>query len=94
MPVYRVSSTILINEERENSTLTNERMLQGLGLPGGMRNLDNQIMILSSRALTERALKELSFNIDYYFKTVRNDIPIFPDIPFELIAESEIPLPS
>jgi capsular exopolysaccharide synthesis family protein len=93
MPLYRVSSTILINEESENQSINNEQLLNGLGLPGGLRKMDNQIMILSSRALTERALKELPFQIEYYYKTVRNSIPIYPEIPIQVLSNSRIPLP-
>jgi tyrosine-protein kinase Etk/Wzc len=93
MPLYRVASTILINEETENQSVNNEQLLQGLGLPGGMRKLDNQIMILSSRALTEKALKELPYGIEYYFKTLKNTLPIYPEIPIEVQSDSQIPLP-
>jgi tyrosine-protein kinase Etk/Wzc len=93
MPIYSVSSTILINEERENQSLNNEQLLQGLGLPGGMRKIDNQIMLLSSRALTERALEELPFEIEYYIKTIRNSIPLYPEIPINIASDSQIPLP-
>ena len=37
-----------------------------------MRNQENQIMVLTSRALTERVLKELPFEIEYYVKTIKN----------------------
>jgi tyrosine-protein kinase Etk/Wzc len=93
MPMYRVSASILINEERENSSLNNEQMLQGLGLPGGMRNLDNQIKILSSRTLTEKALEALPYEIEYYFKTFRNTIPIYPEIPIEVVSENQVTIP-
>ena len=86
MPLYMVSSTILINEESESSTMNNEQILQGLGLPGGLNNIENQIMVLSSRSMTEKALVELPFEIEYYYKTLRNSIPIYPDIPFEVVT--------
>jgi tyrosine-protein kinase Etk/Wzc len=94
IPRFRVSSTILINEEKESQSLNNEQILQGLGLPGGMRKLDNQIMVLGSRALTERALKELPYGIEYYYKTIKSDIPIYPEIPALVISDNQIPLPS
>lgn len=93
MPTYLVSTTILINEERENQSINNEQLLQGLGLPGGMRNLDNQIMLIRSRALTERALEELPYEIEYFIRTIRNVIPIYPNIPIEIVSDNQIPLP-
>lgn len=92
-PIYRVWTTILINEERESSAMNNDKILQGMGLPGGMRNLDNQIMILASRDLTERALKKLSFEVEFYTKTIRNKLPIYPLIPIKIVSDAQIPLP-
>jgi capsular exopolysaccharide synthesis family protein len=94
MPIYKVSTTILINEEQDNQSVNKDQLLQGLGLPGGMKSLDNQIKILSSRALTEKTLKKLPFEIEYYIKTVKNNIPIYPEIPIEVVSDNQIPLPS
>jgi tyrosine-protein kinase Etk/Wzc len=93
LPVYLTSATILVNERDEKTLVDNSELLQGLGLPGGMKNLQNQIMILKSRALTENTLRELPFEIEYYFKTVRNQLPIYPQIPIKVISDQEIPLP-
>lgn len=93
MPVYRTSATILINETEARPIVDNSEILQGLGLPGGMRNLQNQIMILRSAALTESTLKELPFEVDFYTKGLRNQVPIYPVIPLKIVSESEIPLP-
>lgn len=93
MPVYRTSTTILINDGDERSPVNNDELLQGLGLPAGVRNLDNQIMILKSRELTERTLNELPYEIDYYHRTIKNLIPIYPDIPVKILSDNEIPLP-
>jgi len=93
MPVYRASTTILINETGDRPIVNNDELLQGLGLPGGMRNLDNQIRILRSRALTEKALKELPFEIEYFYKTVNNRLPLYPDIPITVVSDDNMPLP-
>ena len=93
MPVYRTSATILINETEDRPLVDNSELLQGLGLPGGMKNLENQIMIIKSRALTESTLKELPFEVEYYFKTIRNKLPIYPEMPIKIVSDNEIPLP-
>jgi capsular exopolysaccharide synthesis family protein len=93
MPVYRTSATILINETGERSFTDNSEILQGLGLPGGMRNVQNQIMILRSVALTENTIKELPFEVEYYFRTIRNILPIYPDTPIKIVSDSVFPLP-
>jgi len=93
MPVFRTSTMLLINETEERPLVDNSELLQGLGLPGGMKNLENQIMILKSRALTESTLKELPFETEYYTKTIRHQLPIYPEIPVKVLSENEIPLP-
>lgn len=93
MPVYQTAVTVLINETEDRPLVDNTQLLQGLGLPGGMQNLENQIMILRSRALTERTLEQLPFDIEYYIKTIRNSLPIYPDSPIRVSSETVIPLP-
>ena len=94
LPMYMSSVKILIHQSDNRTTNANEELLRGLGLPGGMGNLDNQIMILTSRALTEKALKELPFEIEYYHRTIKNRLPVYPEIPVKILSDgSEIPLP-
>ena len=93
MPVYQTSISILINETEDRPLVDNSALLQGLGLPGGMKNLENQMMILRSRDLTERTLKALQFEMDFYYKTLRNNLPLYPEDPVLIITENQIPLP-
>ncbi len=93
LPVYRVSTTILINEGGERSLSENDAILRGMGLQGGMARLDNQIRLIRSRALTERALEGLNFEVEYYRRTLRNILPVYPGIPVRVISDNEIPLP-
>lgn len=93
LPVYMVSTTLLINESEERALVNNNDLLQGLGLPGGMRNLENQVQILTSKSVTERALKELPFETEFYTKTVKNQISLYPEVPIRIISEENNPLP-
>lgn len=93
MPVYRTTATILVNERDDRALVDNSDLLQGLGLPGGMKNIQNQIMLIKSRALTERTLSELPFEVEYYFKTIRNQLPVYPELPIKVLSDSTIPLP-
>lgn len=93
MPVYRTTTAVLINDSEERSLVNNDELLQGLGLPGGMKNLENQIMILHSRALIEKTLNELPYEIEYYLKTLRNSLPLYPDSPIKVVSDTDVPLP-
>lgn len=93
LPVFKVTASVLIFEDDSRMTMNNEELLQGLGLPGGIRNMDNQIKIITSRSLTEKTLQELSFEIEYYLKTLRNRLPVYPDIPVRIVSDNVNPLP-
>lgn len=93
MQVYRTTATIMVHERDERALVDNSDLLQGLGLPGGMKNIQNQIMLIKSRALTERTLNELSYEVEYYFKTIRNQLPIYPEVPIKVITENTSTLP-
>ena len=93
MSVYETSVTLLIYESDDRNVQGNIALLQGLGLPGGMRNLENQIMILKSRELVESTLRELPFEMEFYFKTIKNRLPIYPETPLRIIPNNEISLP-
>ena len=93
LPIYRTSATILINETENRPVVDNSELLQGLGLPGGMRNLENQIMILRSVALTEATLDELPYEVEFYTKGLRNRVPVYPVVPLRLESEGDLPLP-
>ena len=93
LPTYRTSATILINSTDDRATADNTQLLLGFGLPGGMQNIENQIIILKSRALIERTLKELPFEIEYTYKTIRNQLPLYPETPVRITSDEGIPLP-
>ena len=93
MPVYRVYTSVLIYEDENNTGSDTDALLKGLGLPGGMKNLENQIKVLTSRELTQRAVKRLNFDIEYYFKTVRNEIPFYPEMPIQVKYIGKNPIP-
>lgn len=94
MPVYQTSTTLLINETEDRPLVDNSDLLQGLGLPGGMKNLENQILVLKSRALVDRTLQDLPFEVEYYFKTLRNRLPIYPETPLKLVSDNGLPIPN
>ncbi len=93
MPVYEVSTSILINEGGDRNLTDHDELMQGLGLPGGMSGIDNQLNILESRALTKRVIEELDLEIEYYFKTTKNSIPLYPSSPAKIVLLGKKSLP-
>jgi len=85
MPVYRVSSTLLIEEDKKSGTPGTENLLQGFGLRPGMQNLDNQILILSSWSLIGKTLDSLPFGTEYYTRGKINKGSLYPNNPITVI---------
>lgn len=93
LPVFLTSTTLLINESGDRALVNNDDLLQGLGLPGGMRNLENQMFIILSKAVTEKALASLPFETEFYRKTVKNQLSLYPEVPIRIIFENRDALP-
>ncbi len=93
-PVYKVTATLLIDEDKKNISSEDSRVLRGFGLQEGSSNLDNQIMILRSRMLINRTLDEMDYDIEYYYKSLFKKITLFPDSPIQLLPEDVDSIPS
>ena len=85
IPSYRVSSSILIEPESNGFSVKNDQLLQGFGLSAGMKNLDNQMNILSSRTLIGETLDDLDLYYEYYHSGLFNHIALFPNSPIKVI---------
>lgn len=88
IPVYRVSASVLIDEEDNGMQIENNNVLQGFGLGSLSANLDNQTLILSSRTLIGRTLDELNYNIDFFRKGLFNSVSLYPEAPFSIVTGS------
>jgi capsular exopolysaccharide synthesis family protein len=87
IPTYRVSATLLINEETKDNLIGEDQRLSGIRIGESNQNLDNQIMILSSKTLIERTLRELVNEIEYYQKGLFNKLVLYPEHPITVIPE-------
>ena len=90
LPVYRVTSTLLIEEDKKGMPGT-DQLLQGFGLNPGMQNLDNQILILSSWSLIGRTLDSLPFDVEYFYKGNTNKSPLYPLQPIIVTFDENLP---
>lgn len=93
IPTYRVSTTLLIDEEKKGGLMADYQYPGGYGTAGQMKNLDNQIMVLSSKILIERTLDELFFDIEYYHRGLFNKIALYPYHQIRIVPENADSLP-
>ncbi len=88
LPTYRVNATLLIEGEKESTSTSGDQILEGFGLTGSMKNLDNQIMILSSRQLIGSAISELILEKEYYYRKLSKIKSFYPGQPIEIVPIS------
>jgi tyrosine-protein kinase Etk/Wzc len=93
MPVYKISAAILIEEDRKAAVSGNDQLLEGFGLLPGMKNLDNQIMVLTSRNLVLKTLDELPFDLEFYHRGIIKKRSLYPLQPLSIQSVSGSHLP-
>lgn len=89
VPTWNTSATVLIEEgNKGQSVLGSDKILEGFGLRPGMQNLDNQLLILTSRSTIGKTLELLPFDNEYYFRGRLNKMPLYPDSPIKVITDT------
>ncbi len=73
-PIYKATSTILVKDDRKGGLQSELSAFSDLGLMGGVKsNVDNEIEVIKSRTIVEKAVRALDFNISYFTEgTVRS----------------------
>ncbi len=93
IPVYKVSATIMIEQEKSTISPGNDQLLEGFGLLPGMKNIDNQLMVLSSRTLVSNTLDELPLDLEFYYRGLVNKKSLYPVHPVKIMCENGSELP-
>lgn len=67
-PVYKVSSTLLIQDDKNGSAMSNSTAFSDLNMFQTVKTVDNEIEILRSRDLISQVLEELELQTTYFQK--------------------------
>ena len=79
-PVFSISSTLLINDEKKSMA---EVLLNSLDRANGRKNIENEIAILRSYSMNKKALDQLNdFNISYYIVGRMRKPMLYKTAPF------------
>jgi uncharacterized protein involved in exopolysaccharide biosynthesis len=89
-PIYDVRTSVLVQDEK---SLLDPKFTAGLNLYNSNYKVSNEIGILRSYTLTERALKKLDFNIAYYSSKNFRTQELYNTCPFIFMADSASPQP-
>ncbi|HEX2933746.1 MAG TPA: Wzz/FepE/Etk N-terminal domain-containing protein [Bacteroidales bacterium] len=89
-PIYNVRTSVLVQDEK---SLLDPKFTAGLNLYNSNYKISNEIGILRSYTLTERALKKLDFSIAYFSSENFTTQELYNTCPFVFVADSASPQP-
>ncbi|AYQ31751.1 polysaccharide biosynthesis tyrosine autokinase [Runella sp. SP2] len=83
VPIYKVSATILIKDEKKGMGGGNE-MLKELDLFNGNKIVENEMEVLKSRTLMEKVIDGLNLTVSYFDEGTYRDTELFQKSPITL----------
>jgi capsular exopolysaccharide synthesis family protein len=86
-PIYNVKSTILIKDEK-NKASNSQEIISSLELFDQIRNIQNEIEILRSYQMIHKALQELDFEVSYFVKGKIKEGELYQKFPVTVKLDS------
>lgn len=83
VPIYKVSATLLIKDEKKGSSSSNE-ILKELDMFSGSKIVENEIEVLKSKVLAEKVIDDLNLTVSYYKEGWLRDAELFKKSPITL----------
>lgn len=84
-PMYQVSASILIKDEKKGAS---NEMLKDLDLFAGSKLVDNEAEVLKSRMLMEKVVDELNLTVSYYNEDRFRDYELYSESPIQVAANN------
>lgn len=79
-PLFKSNSTVLIEEFKQRSMMGAQSVMQDFGV-GAYRNVNNQIVLMSSYSMIKRAVEVLPLDVDYHFEEKFREYPYYKNSP-------------
>ncbi|WP_200979295.1 polysaccharide biosynthesis tyrosine autokinase [Echinicola sp. 20G] len=86
MPVYKITGSVLVDDESQS---LGTDIFESAGILQPKNNIENEIGILTSYALTEQVVEALQLNTNYYEEGILRKLPRYGNVPFDIIADWE-----
>ena len=87
-PQYSISALLMIKDKKDSNTPVKNERFSDFNESSASKNIDNEIIILKSVSLMQKALANLSLYTSYYAKgRVRNQEIYQSELPFKLIID-------
>ena len=90
VPIYSVSTSVLVQQEQ---SMLDSRFASSMGLYDNQYQISNEVGILKSYLLTQRAIKNLNFTVRYYTKNKFIEKELYKDCPFIILIDSSVSQP-
>ena len=87
VPLYEVKSTVMIKDDSKGGGGGNE-LMKGLSLFGSQKNVQNEIGVLQSYSLSNKAIKKLNFYVSYFAENNFKTEELYKESPFEVILDT------
>ena len=84
VPQYEASAKLLIKDQENTATVSEEAVLQDLGLGGKNADIMSEVEILKSRTLMMEVVKELNLQIQYFAQGRLKNTELFGQEPFKV----------
>lgn len=90
IPVYEVSSSILIKEDDKKSTNNALSAMQDFGMLSMTSNFDNELEILKSRTLIKKVVSRLNLYTNIAIEqSFGYDVPLYKNSPLDVFMTAE-----
>lgn len=90
IPVYEVSSSILIKEDNKKSTNNALSAMQDFGMLSMTSNFDNELEILKSRTLIKKVVSRLNLYTNIAIEqSFGYDVPLYKNSPLDVFMTAE-----
>jgi len=92
IPVYQISSSILIKED-ENQNRSNMNDFLNSSLFGKNQNFENELWVLKSIPVVEQTVTNLDLTVTYYRKEKYQIVDAYKAVPFKVLFSKNHPQP-
>lgn len=84
-PLYRIEGSILIQDDKKNSS---KDLFKELDVFGSKKVIENELEILKSKSLMNKAMRDLDFNVSYFWKGNVSKKELYKNSPFIVVYDS------
>ncbi|HLP04254.1 MAG TPA: polysaccharide biosynthesis tyrosine autokinase [Paludibacter sp.] len=84
--LYQVQTSILLRKDQGSAGLIDMSMLDGLGVSGSSKEVEDEIQVLTSKSIVASVIKSLHIETQYFRKSGWKYTELYPVTPIRLIV--------